>query len=170
MCSIEGQLQCTDMFLYFSLCSFQRKHEVKYESEAWRRRRADLKTSHTAPLGPASSGLRAALIGCSTEEPCGGGGRIRSETVGVLRLKWLLSPLRLRPHVCLIVPAARVETEVWQRARWVIRLLKWQRRLRATAYIQPTDTTRRRRSSDVKLSSRETSLQPWLTVCKYGAY
>lgn len=26
------------------------------------------------------------------------------------------------PHVCLIVPAVRVETEVWQRARWVIRL------------------------------------------------
>ena len=26
------------------------------------------------------------------------------------------------PHVCLIVPAVTVETEVWQRARWVIRL------------------------------------------------
>lgn len=40
--------------------------------------------------------------------------------VGVLRLEMAALVLSLHPHVCLIVAAVKVETEVWQRTNWVI--------------------------------------------------
>lgn len=43
----------------------------------------------------------------------------------------------LHPHVCLIEPAVRVETEVWQRARWVIRLSPCALKVTATVYLHP---------------------------------
>ena len=43
----------------------------------------------------------------------------------------------LHPHVCLIVPAVRVETEVWQRARWVIRLSPCALKVTVAVYLHP---------------------------------
>lgn len=50
--------------------------------------------------------------------------------------------VRLHPHVCLIVPAVRVETEVWQRARWVIRLSACALKVTASVYLHPAAARR----------------------------
>lgn len=66
----------------------------------------------------------------------------------------------LHPHVCSIVPAVRVETEVWQRAYWVIRFPPCALKVTAPPQTRCLFTYSSLRSQQQQLSDQTSDLQP----------